>query len=157
MTPIMFISGPYTGKSMSDIEANVTNAARWGGVVKRLGWVPLCPHTNSHRIALESMRDFPPAHKSFYTDALALLSVSNAILMIERWEQSEGALDEQRFAIEHDIPVFKWRHWDSNSKHDAIPKATHWDEWLFDWQRRMNEQNMSASAEQPEEEVVENV
>ena len=152
MTPVIFLAGPYTAKSMSDIEANVTNAARWGGVVKRLGWVPMCPHTNSHRIALESMRDFGLCHKSFYTDALALLERCDAILMIEGYEQSEGAKAAHAFAEEHDIPVFLWRHWDST--HDGIPKAKHWQDWLFEWQRKRNAppvcEPLHASEEQEE-------
>ena len=152
MTPIMFIAGPYTGKSMSDIEANVTNAARWGGVVKRLGWVPLCPHTNFHWMADEDVLGFGFGHKSYYSDALVLLERCDAILMIEGYEQSEGAKAERAFAEEHDIPVFKHRHWDST--HDGIPKAKHWGEYLFEWQRKRHAlpvcEPLHASEEQEE-------
>ena len=30
--PVIFISGPYRGKTLADIEANVDNAAVWCGV-----------------------------------------------------------------------------------------------------------------------------
>ena len=136
MNPVIFISGPYRGKTLADIEANVDNAAVWCGVVKRLGWVPLCPHTNSHRVALCNLHDFGPLHESYLSDALELLTRCDAVLMIERWEQSDGALAERQFAWGKGIPVFDHRYWDK--EHGGIPHADGWQEWFFNWQRTQN-------------------
>jgi len=151
MNPVMFVSGPYRGKSLAEIEANVRDAARWCGVVKRLGWTPLCPHTNSHWIAEENLRDFGYMHESYLADALTLLHRCDAILMIEGWEQSDGALAERQYAMSHGIPVFGHREWKKK-----IPPAAEWPGWLFNWQRKRSQaaadKKLKGQAEPQEEE-----
>jgi len=130
MNPVIFISGPYRGKTLADIEANVEEAARWFEYFLRKGWSVICPHTNSHLPA--SFCCFGYGHEIWLNNALALEARSNAVFMKERWRQSSGAKKEWRFAKEHGIPIFH------HTQLSRIPRAEEWQEWFFNWQRTQN-------------------
>lgn len=91
---IVYISGKYSG----NVAENVARAKAAALDLLRRGFAPLCPHT---------MYDgFDADRNQIISADLELLRRCDAILMLEGWNKSEGALLEYQFAQEHGIPIF---------------------------------------------------
>lgn len=89
--PIVYVAGPFRGKTSWDIAENVRHAERFGLVVARLGAMPLIPHANT--ALFHGQLD-----DQFWLDGtLRLLEVSDAIAMIPRWRDSSGARAEREW------------------------------------------------------------
>lgn len=96
---VVYVAGPFRGKSHWDIAENVRNAERLALEVWRRGAVAICPHANTAHF-----QDAAPDHVWLDGD-LELLRRSDAILMTPDWERSTGARAERDFAVAHSIPV----------------------------------------------------
>ena len=102
---VVFISGPFRGKSAWDIECNIRRAEElalkvWLLAEEGYQVCALCPHTNT--------RFYQGAGKDaiWLSGDLALLSRCDALLTTEDWERSVGAKAEVEYAKQHGIPVF---------------------------------------------------
>lgn len=95
---IVFIAGPYRG----DVGKNISNARAVAMKVWEKGHVALCPHLNT------AFFDETCACKDadYLAGDLKLLARCDAMVMIPKWEKSEGASKEVGYALAHDIPVY---------------------------------------------------
>lgn len=91
---IVYIAGPYRADTINGIYHNIHEARRRMEWVWKQGNVPICPHTNSAFI------DGIVEDTVILSSYLRLLSVCNAILLIQGWEESSGATTEFKVAIE---------------------------------------------------------
>ena len=113
---VVYIAGPFTGKTAWDVEQNVRRAEILALEVARLGAMPLCPHTNTRFFYGQCDEEF------WYAGTMELLCRCDAVFMVPGWEHSKGATTERACAIELGIPVFHGVHGLSNWLHsDGCP------------------------------------
>jgi hypothetical protein len=101
---VIFISGPYRDpRGEYYIHQNIQTARAYALAVWRMGGVALCPHLNTMLFGgAEGLTD----HVWLQGD-LELLNRSDAILMIQGWERSQGSKAEKAFAEDHGIIVLE--------------------------------------------------
>ena len=97
--PRLYVAGPYSGKSLQDVEYNVRLAVEWGNIFWGHGFIPFVPH-------LTHFWEQQIAHP--YEDWLELdiawLEKCDAMFVIA---ESPGVLGEIKFCRDHGIPVFR--------------------------------------------------
>lgn len=97
---VVYIAGPFRGKSAWDIECNIRRAEKLALEVWRNGIAALCPHTNTRFFQGAAPDDV------WLEGDLELLSRCDAVLMTPDWARSSGARAEEEFANKHGIKVF---------------------------------------------------
>ena len=97
---VVYVAGPFRGKSHWDVEENIRRAERLALEVWRSGAACVCPHTNT--------RFFDgAADDSVWLDGdLEILARCDAVVMTDDWQRSSGARAEEAYAREKNIPVF---------------------------------------------------
>jgi hypothetical protein len=98
---VVYVAGPFTGKSSWDIEGNVRRAEGLALEVAKLGAMPLCPHTNTRFFHGTITNEF------WYDGTLELMRRADAIILIEGWQGSHGTGRELEEAKKKGIPVFE--------------------------------------------------
>jgi hypothetical protein len=96
----VYLAGPYRAKTENGVFENILLARDYAIRLIEAGHAPLCPHMNT-----AFMGGVVP-DGTFLDIDLAWLIKADAILMLPRWEQSEGARIERAFAETHKIPVY---------------------------------------------------
>jgi hypothetical protein len=102
MTPkkIIYIAGPYRGKTGWEIEENIRRAERIALEVWQKGYAAICPHANSRFFFGELDEDH------VLEGCLEILRRSDGMLLIPGWEASEGARVEWSEALGRRIPIY---------------------------------------------------
>lgn len=105
MTKLVYIAGPFRGKSHFAIAENIRNAERaalnvWALACAYPGLAALCPHANTAHF-----QDALPDRVWLEGD-LSMLYVCDAVLLVEGWERSSGARKEYEEAKARNIPCF---------------------------------------------------
>ena len=96
---VIYIAGPFRGKTAWEVEKNIRAAEEIGFEIAQLGAIPLIPHT-LYRFFNGELTD------QFWLDAtMGLLKRSDAIYMLPRWPYSSGSRAEKEYA-EGKMPVF---------------------------------------------------
>lgn len=102
--PVVYVAGPFRPSTPHDCyeqEMNIREAEHLAWMVWNSGnCACICPHANT-RFFQGSMPD-----DTFLHGDLAILSRCDAIIMLERWRDSQGAREEHAFAKSKGIPVF---------------------------------------------------
>ncbi len=106
---IVYIAGPFRGKTTWQVEQNVRHAETVGLEVARMGAMPMIPHTNTRFFDGELPDEF------WLKGTLALLERCDAIVMVGQWQLSTGAMGELTWATEHNLPHFYEHHMDALS------------------------------------------
>jgi len=94
-----FISGAYSGGSISEVEINVSKARCVIEDVIKAGWVPQCPNVYWHSYAELQDYDF------WLEAALAILRTCDVLVLVPGWGTSSGVRKEIDLAREPGIPV----------------------------------------------------
>jgi hypothetical protein len=97
---VVYIAAPFMASSAWAIEQNIRRVEEAGYAVAEMGASPLMPHANSRFFVGTFTPEF------WYEATLALLSKSDALLLIGDWHQSRGACAEHRQAMIEKIPIF---------------------------------------------------
>ena len=90
---LLYIAGPHRAPTISEIYRNIENARlrmewAWANM-----YIPICPHTNSGFIdGIIPDEDILEAY-------LSVVSVCDAILMINGWGNSKGSIAEHKVAM----------------------------------------------------------
>lgn len=100
---IVYIAGPFRGRTPWDVAENVRNAERWGLEVAKRGAMPLIPHANTAHFDGQLDDVF------WLNGTMELLRRCDAVLMVPGWRESEGAKAERAEALVRGIPVFDTR------------------------------------------------
>lgn len=98
---LVYIAGPYTAKSRWDVTCNVNAAKRVALEVGTLGLFPVTPHV------LGSGFEDCQTEEFWYRGTLELLRRCDAVILVPGWENSKGATEERRAALELGLPVFE--------------------------------------------------
>lgn len=97
---VVYVAGAYRGPNAYAIELNIRKAEDAGLWLAEQGAVPLIPHT-MYRYYQGALPD------AFWLDAtLGLLERSDAIFLLDNFEQSQGALAERQAAVARGMPLF---------------------------------------------------
>ena len=77
---IVYIAGPYSAPTRSEIEANIKRAHRVNQELWRLGYTGFCPHKNTEGFE----RTVPElAHEDYLKGDKAMLERFDAVLMLD--------------------------------------------------------------------------
>ena len=99
MRKVIYIAGPFRSTTYYGQVENIRRAEAVALEVWRAGAAALCPHLNT--------QNFQGAlHDEVWLEGdLALLHKCDAILMMERWDQSRGAREERFYAMLRRMPI----------------------------------------------------
>lgn len=100
--PVIYIAGPYSAETLEGIEQNIQNAETVALECWRAGWVCICPHKNT--AGFHHATDIPK--EVWYRGDLEILARCDALLNIDGWERSYGAILENDYATQNGILVF---------------------------------------------------
>lgn len=93
---IVYIAGPYRGKTYNEIEANIRQAEAAAIVLWDAGFGAFCPHLNTAHFEVKSTA-LPEAYLQL---DLRMLEACTDILMLPGWRDSEGSRRELHRARE---------------------------------------------------------
>ena len=100
---VVYIAGPFRARTPWLVEQNVRVAEQVALGVWRNGMVALCPHTNTRQFdGVEGVRP-----ELWLDGTMELMRRCDAVLMIEGWRTSGGAVLEKREADRLGMPVFE--------------------------------------------------
>lgn len=97
---VVYVAGPFRGATPWDVAENVRAAERVALEVAKCGAMPLCPHTNTAHFGGQLTGQF------WIDGTMELLKRSDAIIMVNGWEESSGSQDERAWALSVSLPVF---------------------------------------------------
>ncbi len=98
----IYVSGPYTADTSEQRDENVRRANELAQKFAEEGWAVYCPHTQSHRWEDETSL----SHEDFMERDFEWIDRSDALGMVEGWQDSDGAQDEHQLAIELSLPRY---------------------------------------------------
>jgi hypothetical protein len=94
-----FISGAYSGGSISETEINVSKAKRVIEDAIKAGWIPQCPIVYWHPFA--DLQDY-----DFWLEAaLVILRTCDVLVLVPGWGTSSGVRREIELARQLHIPL----------------------------------------------------
>jgi nucleoside 2-deoxyribosyltransferase len=96
---LIYLAGPYS----SDPEGNTERAAAIAAELWRAGHAVICPHTNSHLVS-----EFAPeiTHRQWLDGDLNMIARVDAMVMMESWRDSKGAVEEHTYASSLGMPIY---------------------------------------------------
>lgn len=101
---LVYVAGPFRGRSAWEIADNTHEAERWALRVAEAGAMPVVPHSLGRSM-------FGTRDESFWLEGtLALLGACQGALFIPRWTESSGARAEHVFAEANRIEIFGAAH-----------------------------------------------
>lgn len=98
---VLYVSGPYSGLDEDAIDVNIKKAGKIAQQLWDEGFTVFCPHTNTAHFSHEST-----PYEGYIEGDLVLVARCDAIVMIEDWQKSKGALIEKERAELLNLPVF---------------------------------------------------
>lgn len=98
---VVYVAGPYSAPNEYLVKKNI---ARAEGVALGI-WLSgkaaaICPHLNTAHWGSVL------THKQFLDGDVAILKRCDALIMVEDWKLSKGAVIEHMAAVENNVPVF---------------------------------------------------
>lgn len=116
MTPIIYVAGPYRGRSTIEVDINIGSAKKVALMMASKGWYPVTPHLLTPRFddatGNQLKDDF------FLSGSMELMARCDAVVLCPGWTGSEGATAEAIRAKDLAIPVWK--------SPDEVPCAKRW-------------------------------
>ena len=99
---LLYIAGPYRGKSYNEIYHNVHAAREVAESVLTCcpDWFPITPHLNT------AYMDGVADDQVFLDGDIELMKRMDAILMLLNWAESSGARHERDIAVELGIKIY---------------------------------------------------
>jgi hypothetical protein len=119
--PVIYIAGPYRdSRGEYYVRQNIRKAERAALSVWLHGGIAICPHKNSSGLtgAMGIQDDV------WLYGYLELLRRSDAIWLLEGWQNSQGATMEMEFARKNGIPTL-YSQQDANDFMSSFKKSTH--------------------------------
>lgn len=101
MEDVVYVAGPYTAKEDFDRLRNIEKASRVTAQLWSMGVYGLCPHK------ITAFFGGLCSESVFIEGGLEFLRRSDAVVLVEGWENSGGTLGEIELAMEIGIPVYE--------------------------------------------------
>jgi hypothetical protein len=105
----LYVAGPYSANNVLDVFSNMRKGIRECTEIllrsRDTGWVPFCPWID-YQFCLALRGGEHLSVNEFYAYSMAWLEVSDAVLVLDGWENSKGTIAEIKRAAELGIPVF---------------------------------------------------
>jgi len=101
---IAYVAGKYRDcRGPHYIFENVVKARDIAAQLWAMGYVVICPHTNT------MFMDGIVGKDTVWGEGdKELVIMSDLIVMLPRWEESAGATAERKEALDNNVPVFRW-------------------------------------------------
>ena len=100
----IYIAGPYSDDNVIDILHNIRAGIELSTEVFKAGFAPFCPWLDFMYVLMDRRRKL--TIDDFYEYSTAWLKVSDAVLVLDGYENSKGTLNEIEIAKSAGIPVF---------------------------------------------------
>jgi hypothetical protein len=101
----VYIAGPYSADNVITVLNNMRVGMRVATKLMLNGFAPFCPFLD-YQFQLMLRKDENLTLKHYYDYSMAWLEVSDAIVVLEGWENSNGTLAEIGRAKELNTPVY---------------------------------------------------
>jgi hypothetical protein len=101
---VIYVAGPYTGKNHFETKQNILNAEKVAIECWRKGWAVICPHKNTS--GFEVVEDKKINYNTWINGDLEILSRCDAIVMVDGWKGSKGAMKELEKAKEFGLSIY---------------------------------------------------
>jgi hypothetical protein len=99
---LVYIAGPFSGATRAEVAWNIASAELAGLAVARMGVFPFIPHTNTGHESFEKAQPYD----FWIAGTMAMLYRCDAVLMVDEWQRSKGAVGERDAALRIGMPVF---------------------------------------------------
>lgn len=96
---VVYVAGPFRADNAWEIEQNIRRAETEALRVWQMGVAAVCPHANNRFYQGAADDDV------WLAGDLKMLERCDAMLLVDGWQNSIGAVIEKRHAEEHGIPV----------------------------------------------------
>ncbi len=101
---LVYIAGPYRGKTPQEVELNIASAKQIAKLVARKGYMPVTPHLNTQGFELIA----PDLPDEFWLEGtLELMRRCDYVVLAPGWEVSSGTRKEIEIAKSLGIPVYE--------------------------------------------------
>ena len=99
---VVYVAGPYrSDKGITGIFDNIMKAREITRKLFMWGYIPICPHLNT------MLMDGTDVPDQFWLDAdMLILERCDGIVMLPRFTESSGAMEELKYARELGLRVF---------------------------------------------------
>lgn len=97
---VVYVAGPYRADSEYGVVQNIRRAEQLAIEVWKAGAAAICPHKNSALFG-GLMPD-----ETWLEGGMEFLRRSDAMIVVDSWEDSEGTKEEIELAKELGIPIF---------------------------------------------------
>lgn len=98
----IYLAGPYRAKNGHTVAENVQAASEVAAEVFEAGHVAVTPHLLTERAAKEA----DLTDEEWLDRTMSMLKRCDALLLLPRWQDSEGACDELDYAWKVGMPVY---------------------------------------------------
>ena len=95
-----YVAGPYTAKTVKQIDKNIRNAWKAGNELNKMGFFPITPHCNSAHMR----QDFDWVGG----DIELMRRAADLLVLIPGWGNSPGSLEEKDAALGFGLPIYYW-------------------------------------------------
>ncbi len=111
---VIYVAGPYRAESPWETEQNIRRAETVANWIWERGHVALCPHTNA-RYASALVPD-----ANYLAGTMELMRRCDGVIVLPRWESSEGTCGEIMEATRLEKPVARLEMIMQSEVHRAI-------------------------------------
>ena len=99
---LVYLAGKYRDKDEHSVDCNIHYAKLVAVELWKMGFAVICQHSNSDHMG------FDGDDGVFLEGDMVMVERSDLVVMLDRWEDSEGARQERRLAMRLEIPVYYW-------------------------------------------------
>ena len=101
----IYIAGAYSASNVITVLDNMREGMRLATKVFLLGHAPFCPWLDFH-FQLMLRKGEILTVEDYYKYSIAWLEVSDAILLVPGWQNSEGTKKELKIASKISVPIY---------------------------------------------------
>ena len=101
----VYVAGKYSDDNVLDVLKNMRKGIKKSAKLFELGYAPFCPWIDYHYVLSSDAPDAITV-QDFYDYSIEWLKKSDAVLVLQDWEDSHGTVKEVEMARSLGIPIF---------------------------------------------------